>query len=91
MAMALCQECGEELLDQMATCSHCTEPTAEQIVQEKRQSTRQMILGVTFIGSLGAATACNMFGYTAWAMGLGMIGLASMAILTLNLCTSRQK
>ena len=43
--------------------------------EESRQNTLLIILSVVFIGALGAATLCSMYGYAGWAMGLGMIGI----------------
>ncbi len=52
---------------------------------ERTQNFRLCALSFAFIGALGAATLCNMLGYTGWAMGLGMIGLCCMAMFLLNL------
>lgn len=52
---------------------------------ERRQNIRSCTLGFAFIGGLGLATLCNMMGYTAWAMGLGLIGLCCMVFFIGNL------
>jgi hypothetical protein len=54
---------------------------------EKSQNRRLIVLTTVFISSLGAATLCSMMGYAAWAMGLGMIGICTMAIFIINLKT----
>ncbi len=89
MALVLCPECGEETVDQMVNCPLCDEPLAESQKAEKMKNGRLFLFGLLFIGGLGAATVCNMFGYTALAMGLGMIGVICMVILTLNLFATR--
>jgi hypothetical protein len=89
MALVLCPECGEETVDQLINCPLCDEPLTESQKVEKSKNARLFFFGLAFIGGLGAATLCNMLGYTGWAMGLGMVGLASMAILILNLFTGR--
>ena len=89
MALVLCPECGEETVDQLINCPLCDEPLTDNQKAEKSKNARLFFFGLAFIGGLGAATLCNMLGYTGWAMGLGMVGLASMAILILNLFTNR--
>lgn len=89
MTLVLCPECGEETMDQLVSCPLCDEPLAENQKNTKAENTRLFLLGLAFIGGLGAATLCNMMGYTAWAMGLGMVGLGCMAIFMLNLSTRR--
>lgn len=85
MALAFCQECGEETLDQLVSCPYCDEPLATSKKNDKANSARLFFFGMAFIGGLGAATLCNMMGYTGWAMGLGMMGIISMVVLILNL------
>ena len=85
MSLVLCQECGEETLDQLANCPHCDEPIPANRDIENRHNVRQLFFGVAFIGGLGAATLCNMIGRTGWAMGLGLASLSFMAILLLSL------
>lgn len=89
MALVLCPACGEETMDRMVKCPLCNEPLTASQEAEKTQNGRLFFFGLAFIGGLGAATLCNMFGYTALAMGLGMVGLISMVILTLTLFTAR--
>jgi hypothetical protein len=89
MALVLCPECGEETVDRLVNCPLCDEPLATGQKTEQAKNARLFFFGLAFIGGLGAATLCNMLGYTAWAMGLGMVGLASMAILILNLFSTR--
>jgi hypothetical protein len=89
MALVLCPECGEETLDQLVNCPLCDEPLSERQEAEKPKNGRLFFYGLLFIGGLGAATVCNMFGYTALAMGLGMVAVISMVVLTLNLFATR--
>lgn len=89
MALILCPECGEETLDQLVSCPRCDVPLAAGKQSDKTKNARMFLFGLAFIGGLGAATLCNMLGYTGWAMGLGMVGIASMAILILNLFSER--
>ena len=89
MALELCPECGEEALDQLASCPHCDETRVTNQKSDKTKSARLFFYGLAFIGGLGAATLCNMMGYTGWAMGFGMLGLASMSALLLNMNADR--
>lgn len=85
MAMVLCPECGEETLVQMVSCPLCEEPLQQKQKNEKAKNVRLFCLSFAFIGGLGVATLTNMLGYTAWAMGLGMVGVCCMALFIVSL------
>lgn len=89
MAMTLCSECGEETLDQLVNCPRCDEPLSKKQESSSAKNARLTFFGLTFVGGLGAATLCNMMGYTGWAMGLGTAGIASMVFLVFNLQTKQ--
>ena len=56
---------------------------------EKVQNKRLIVLSAVFLGSLGLATLSSMMGHAVWAMGLGLIGIFSMAIFIINLKISQ--
>lgn len=53
---------------------------AEIVEQEQvsRNTGKQFIYGVAFVGGMGAATFCNMAGYPGVAFGFGMLGLIGL-------------
>jgi hypothetical protein len=85
MALVLCPECGEETLDQLVSCPLCNEPLAESQKYDRVKNNRLFVLGAAFVGGLVAATLCNMMGHTVLAIGLGIVGVVSIALLLLGL------
>lgn len=85
MTLVLCPECGEETLDQLVSCPLCNEPLAANQKVDKTKNARLFIFGALFIGGLVTATLCNMMGYTVLAIGLGIVGVVSIAFLLLGL------
>lgn len=85
MSLVLCPECGEETLDQLVSCPVCDKPLAAGQRIGKTKNNRLFILGAAFIVGLVAATVCNMMGHTFLAIGLGIVGVISIALLLLGL------
>ena len=85
MALVVCPECGEETLDQLVSCPLCNEPLVENQKNPKNMHVRLCFFGLAFLGGLVAATLCNIMGYTNTAIGLAVVGLASMLVLIFNL------
>lgn len=85
MALVLCPECGEQTLDRLVNCPVCDEQLVDKEARDKTKQSRFIIFGSVFVGGLIAATLCNMMGYTTLAIGLGVVGLLSMATLIVKL------
>jgi hypothetical protein len=76
-------------VDHLVNCPLCDEPLASGGKVEKSENAKLFVFGLAFIGGLGAATLSNMLGYTGLAMGLGMVGLASMVILVIKMFSDK--
>jgi hypothetical protein len=85
MALVLCPECGEETLDQLVSCPLCNVPLAANQQNDRTKNNRLFLFGAAFVGGLVAATVCNMMGHTVMAIGLGIVGVVSIALLLLGL------
>ena len=84
MALVLCPECGEETLDRLSNCPLCDKPLVEERPQISEVS-KLLIYGILFLCGLTAATVCNSMGYTRMAVGLSVVGIASIVAMILKL------
>ena len=84
MALVLCPECGEETLDRLTNCPLCEEPLAEG-PRQASETTMLFVYGTLFLCGLIGATLCNTLGFTRTAVGLSIIGIASIVIMILKL------
>jgi len=89
MALVLCPECGEETLDQLVNCPICANPLDSVQNSTGRKNDLSLLFGAVFVGGILSATICNMMGFTRWSIGLGVVGIAGLALFVLRLNAER--